>query len=325
MLFRTELPMGPFPVKISHNQPVMLVGSCFAENIGHKLAQYKFQIERNPFGILFNPASVAQSLIFITSHRQFSESDLFHHQGLYHSFYHHGRFSGSHRNSVLKHINQRITNASSKLLTSNVLFITLGTSWVYEHKQTGIVVSNCHKVNANEFKKYMLTLNQVVEMLTGAICQVRLLNPNLAIVLTVSPVRHLADGFTQNQLSKAVLLLACGQLAEKMPGVHYFPAYELMVDDLRDYRFYADDMVHPNHLAVNYIWEKFGQAFFLSDTVTLNQQIEKVVAAANHRPFNTKSEAHAGFVNSTLEKINHLAQQFPHLDFSPELALLCGS
>ncbi|PKP09980.1 MAG: GSCFA domain protein [Bacteroidetes bacterium HGW-Bacteroidetes-4] len=318
-LFRTLLkPTGG--ESINYSTRVLTLGSCFSEHMGEYLKSNKFNALINPFGIIYNPLSIGNSIERLLNKKLLAETDLFEHEGVWNSFSHHSRYSGTDKLSVLENINSKLLAGSDFLRQTDVLMLTFGTAWVYEYKKSGEVVSNCHKLPAKEFKRYRLRVQEIVAYYKLIIEKLRSQNSNLKLILTVSPVRHLKDGFHENQLSKAVLLLAVEELCEAFEQVYYFPSYELMMDDLRDYRFYNDDMLHPSPLAVSYIWEKFKQAWINPACEPVMQQIKKIELASKHRPFQVKSESHQKFLQKQLQAINKLKADYPHLDFDKEQA-----
>lgn len=294
---------------ISFNTHLLSLGSCFSENIGSKLEYYKFPININPFGILYNPESIAQSIEILIDKKEFTINDLFEENGVYNSFYHHSRLSHTDPNVCLNQINKAINEASDHLRTCKVLLITFGTAWVYELKRNNQIVSNCHKVPAKEFNRFKLSTHQIIDRYKELVGKLRSLNPELKILFTVSPVRHLKDGAAENQLSKATLIMAVHQLVKELTGASYFPSYEIMMDDLRDYRFYNEDMIHPSPVAVDYIWEKFCKAVINEDSQKLMPEIAKINQAINHRPFNPETEAHQKFLKSTMVKMEVLEKK----------------
>ena len=232
MKFFTEVEIPDCPWKIDYQSGVMMMGSCFTENIGQKLADLKFNIDLNPFGILYNPVSLANSLRRLMQPRQFIASDLFFDQGSWNSFSHHSRFSGSDRDQVLNTINRQLEQSSLFLKSTRLLVITFGTAWVYEWIQNGQVVANCHKIPAKEFRRYRLTIDEIAKEYNELHTELLKFNPNIKMVFTVSPIRHWKDGAIENQLSKATLLLSINQLI-KRPGkdlCYYFPSYEILMD-----------------------------------------------------------------------------------------------
>lgn len=319
MTFRTAFPSFKSEVSISHTDRVLCLGSCFAEQMGGRLERLKFPVLVNPFGIVFNPISVAKTLLRLRSGSQFSEADLVAHQGLWHSYEHHGRFSNPDKSVVLEGINQSFSAAKGFLQNTSRLIVTLGTAHVFVLKKTGEVVANCHKFSAGDFERRRLGVGEVVAALSPVFEKLKAELPELEIIATVSPVRHLRDGLSENQRSKATLLLALDEICQQLPYLHYFPAYELLLDDLRDYRFYAEDLSHPNQLATDYIWQYFEGAYFVDKTKVLCERIERVLTALAHRPFHPQSIEHQRFVKKQVETIKQLSAEFPFLDFEREL------
>jgi len=293
----------------------MFIGSCFAENIGSRLQELCFDTVINPFGVLYNPASVAQSLRILLSKKEFLNTDLNYNNELYFSYKHHSSFSSPSASECLSKINQSLIQSSEYLYHANFLFLTLGTAWVYRLKETGEIVSNCHKTPSEKFDRFLLGVDEIYDDYVLLFKELWNVNPNLKIVITVSPVRHWKDGAEGNQQSKATLILASNRL-KSIHNVFYFPAYEIVMDDLRDYRFYAEDMLHPNSLAINYIWEKFGDGFLDNKTKEIAGKISKLNDAMQHRPFNSETETYKQFKKMNLTKIQQLNQHFPYLNLS---------
>jgi hypothetical protein len=325
MDFRLEFTPKPFDIKINHQQNLLLIGSCFTEQIGTKLANHKFTVLDNPNGILFNPSSIAKSISSYIINKQYTESDLFYQNECWNSWEHHSRFSHPDKKTCLAFINESQSKANAFLKKADWLLVTLGSAFVYELPSPGgvgvrPVVANCHKVPTDKFAKRLLSADEIFadlqKMRTDAIA----FNPGLKIIFTISPVRHLRDGFVENNRSKATLIQAVHQLVEKNDHCFYFPAYELIIDDLRDYRFFAEDMVHPNYAATNYVWEKFIAACIDEPSQQLMKEIAVMVAAKNHKPFNPTSEQHKKFLQTNLEKVKKLKQQFPYLNLDEEAA-----
>ena len=288
MEFRTQVKQEKALFTFSHADSILLMGSCFAENIGEKLTNHFFPVDINPFGTLYNPASVASGLRMLIDSQSLKPSDLFCHEGVYHS---------------LQQINDRLNSSSAVLKMADRLVVTFGTAWVYKLKTNGSIVANCHKLPDKLFSRTRLTVSDIVSEWTDLLNLLLARNPNLKILFTVSPVRHWKDGANGNQLSKATLLLSIDELRRLFPDcVDYFPAYEIIMDELRDYRFYADDMLHPSSLAVEYIWKSFSEQFLSSESFALLKDLAEVQKAINHRPFNPESEAYHSFIKQTLRK-----------------------
>ena len=260
--FRTVLPQQKAPIEISYQDQLLSLGSCFAVHIGERLKKYKFQILNNPFGIIYNPHSLVTSLERLENGRKYQIPDLFEHQGLWHSFDHHGFFSHPDRMQTLAAINRTLDAGHKQYNQCSRLLLTLGTAYVFKYKTNDRIVANCHKLPNSAFDRHRLTQGNIVGSLTQALRNFQKKRPDLQVILTISPVRHLRDGMIENQRSKAQLVLAVAEICRTLDFVHYFPAYELQLDDLRDYRFYGRDLSHPNELAIEYIWEYFTNAFF---------------------------------------------------------------
>ena len=321
----TKVEMPAIRSEILHSDKIMLMGSCFADNIGERLASAKFNCLANPFGTLYNPSSIAQALRQTAAGRIYREGDeeLFcGHDGMWHSWMHHSRFSSATLPDCISTINSSISKASVQLKNIDKLIITFGSSWIYRLKQNGSVVANCHKQNEKLFLRERLTPEAIVSEWNKLVADLKAMSPKLEIIFTVSPIRHRKDGFHANQLSKAGLLLAVDAICSSHPSFcHYFPAYEIMMDELRDYRFYADDMLHPSALAVDYIWELFSGCFFSTATVKLADECRAIQTALAHRPFAPESEAYAKFIENTKNKIIKLTEKHPYINMDEELSL----
>jgi len=319
MNFHLEFTPRPFDIKINHQHNLLLIGSCFTEQIGIKLANHKFSVLDNPNGILFNPVSITSSVSSYINNKQFSESDLFYQNECWNSWEHHSRFSNPDKEKCLAGINESQTAAYEFIKNADWLLITLGSAFVYE-LENNEVVANCHKVPTDKFVKRLLSVEEVFNGLQTMIDKAIAFNPGLHIIFTISPVRHLRDGFVENNRSKATLIHAVHQLTEKNETCFYFPAYELIIDDLRDYRFFAEDMVHPDYAATNYVWEKFIATCIDEPSQQLMKEIAVIVAAKNHKPFNRASEQHKRFLQSNLEKVQKLQAECPYINLKEEAA-----
>jgi hypothetical protein len=320
MSFFTEINIPEFPWKMDYSKSMMLMGSCFTENIGQKLLDLKFDVDMNPFGILYNPESIANSLKILLDQRLFSAHDLFNDQGLWNSFYHHSRFSDVDQKVALEKINNRISSSRKFLKSADFLILTFGTAWVYELKNTGQIVSNCHKVHASEFKRFRLKVHEITEVYREMLEEIWKFNPGMKIIFTVSPIRHWKDGAAENQLSKATLLLAIDQLIRGFGDqfCSYFPSYEIMMDELRDYRFYAEDMLHLNPVATDYIFERFSKVLISKESANISKNVLKIRKAFEHRPVNPKTNEYRDFIYLNLNQIEQLVADFPSLDFTRE-------
>ena len=310
-----ELPSG-LPL-LTQSDELLLMGSCFATNMGALLADAKFRPDINPFGVLYNPLSVSAALREVAAGKIYTEEDLFFFRECWHSPMHHGDFSSPSAEEALQRINTRLQAAHARIHQLECLLLTFGTSWVYE--QTGHIVANCHKQPESVFTRRQLSVQEIVSDYTSLFSGLIARNPKLKVIFTVSPIRHVRDGMHANQLSKAILLLAIDQLQAAFPEhVFYFPAYELLLDELRDYRFYADDMVHPSPQAVRYVWEKFVQTCLSEDALEIMQESENINKALSHKPFHPESEEYKRFLGQIVLKIDRLNQKYPYLDFQNE-------
>ncbi|MDH6534142.1 GSCFA domain protein [Parabacteroides sp. 52] len=316
-----HIPPASFP--FSYADRILLLGSCFAENIGERLNENKFPVDVNPLGIVYNPASVAQALQRLIRPEEFVAADLFAYQGGYHSFMHHSRFSAPSQEEALEQMNKRLTDSAQELLQINRLVVTWGTACVYRLKENGRIVSNCHKLPEKMFDRQMLTVDEIVAQWKELLLSLWAYNGRIKLVFTVSPIRHWKDGAHGNQLSKATLLLAIHHLQQAFPErVAYFPAYEILLDELRDYRYYADDMLHPSPLAIDYIWERFAEVYFSAETQKGMKDWQEIRKAVNHKPFQVESEGHQQFIRQTLLKLEQLHRKMPSFDIEKEKRLL---
>ncbi|MCL2435489.1 MAG: GSCFA domain-containing protein [Lentimicrobiaceae bacterium] len=282
MKFRTELPLPKFPFQISYQDRLLLLGSCFSDHIGSFLEQHRFFVLSNPFGTLFNPVSIANVLKMTIDPTLFTEDYRYFFDKRWVSFAHHGSLSHHDENQFITQIEQQWQNTKAFLEKTGLLFITFGTAYCYRFLERDLVVANCHKIPNRQFEKFRLTIEEIVQIYREIVQKLQQINPSLKIIFTVSPVRHLGDGFHENQLSKSVLHLAIEQLTDDKT-IFYFPAYEILMDDLRDYRFYADDLCHPQENAVRYIEEIFADSFFSQATKEKQKEIEKENKFLNHR------------------------------------------
>jgi len=316
--FRTVVEVAPWESQIGYTDGMVLVGSCFTENIGQRLEHLKFQTVINPFGILYNPHSIAHSLQAVMDQKTYEESDLIYHNEKWQSFDHHGRFSAANSADCLKKINEAIELAHTALLKAQFLFITVGTAWVYAEKETQHIVGNCHKFPGSRFEKKLLGTDEITAILRNTISELLQFNPDLQVCFTVSPIRHWKNGAINNQRSKANLLSAVHELVDQNDCCCYFPAYEIMMDDLRSYRYYESDLLHPNEMAQQYIWEKFKGAYLHPDTFELMQRMQKLKDAQGHRPFDAESNSFQRFIKRHLQEIDDLKETYPFLELSQE-------
>lgn len=319
MKFRTEIEAKKQGIEITHHCKLVMLGSCFAQNIGQRLEDAKFDITLNPFGVLYNPMSIAKALTLLIERKEFTTDDLFFDKGLYHSFYHHSSFSHTDKAACLTIINKELQKATKAIFEANTLLVTFGTSYVYEYIETSEVVGNCHKLPASDFKRYRLSVEGIVKTWSDLIQKLHGINPELKIIFTVSPIRHLRDGAHDNQLSKATLLLAIDSICQSVKDASYFPSYEIVLDDLRDYRFYDSDMVHPNELAIEYIWNIFSETYFSEKTQAIIKEWIKLKKAIDHKPFNRGTGEHIHFLKQTLLKLKEFSRKYPFICLSSDI------
>lgn len=318
MNFRTQIPVADCPFPIDYHARILSAGSCFAENIGNKLAYHKFDIECNPFGILFHPRAIDTMFQILVTKKYFTEKDLFYYQDRWHSFDAHSQCSHPDKEQMLTRLNttvERLHNQFSKLTH---IIITLGTAWEYRFKETGNPVANCHKVPQTEFTKELLMAEDIVKVLKNTIDTVREVNQGVKIIFTISPVRHLKDGFVENQVSKSQLITALYTLLQDkkyQEYAYYFPSYEIVIDELRDYRFYSEDMLHPNTVAVDYIWERFSEKIISAEEKPVLEEIAGIQKSLAHRPFNPEGEAHQKFLENLSLRIQKVKDLYPHISF----------
>ena len=320
MDFRTKIDIQKSELHISHKSRILMMGSCFIENIGGLLTANKFNVNLNPFGILYNPQSISQALRILIDRKEFTEKEIFEYKGLYHSFWHHGAFSDIDKAKCLENINAETMRSAKDLSKADILFVTFGTAYVFHSKGQDMVVGNCHKLPASCFDRYRLDIDYIVNDWKQLIIELREVNPTLQILFTVSPVRHMKDGAYENQLSKSTLLLAIDQITRLYDGLHYFPSYEIVLDELRDYRFYNQDMIHPNQVAINYIWERFSETYFDSEAHPVIDEWKKLYQALNHRPINNDSDEYKHFLRQTLLKLKAFNEKYPYICCSNEIS-----
>ena len=302
--FRTPIKIKPEENKIDFKSKIILFGSCFSENIGNKFRYFKFDEITNPYGVLFNPVAIENAINDCIHCKTYTKKDLFFQNEQWHSYNHHSDFSSMDVNHILSKINGNIQEIHQQLQNTTHLIITLGTAWVYQHIKTDKIVANCHKVPQKEFHKKLLSVNDIRKKLTSIKNNIFSLNPSINIIFTVSPVRHLKDGMVENSISKAHLLTAIHDTLDK--NTNYFPSYEIVLDDLRDYRFYEKDMVHPNETAIEYIWNIFKNTWITGKTEKILKEIDVIQKGLLHRPFNPNSDAHKKFKANLLIKIKNL-------------------
>ena len=303
MKFRTEIDIKPWQKRIEHSDSILSLGSCFATNIAQRLLERKFKVCNSPTGILFNPASIARSLELMSTCYQVSENDVFLSGEQYSSYLFHSHFSSTNKQEAIERMQQAINAGNKALSSADYLIVTLGTAWVYRLKTTGEVVANCHKQPSTNFSRELLSVDEIVEALESIYdhCSAEL-------ILTISPVRHIGEGMEDNSLSKALLRVAVAEFIKRHPErTTYFPSFEILIDDLRDYRFYDNDLVHPSTMAIDYVAEKFFEAALSEKAKCRIEDIDRIVRAANHRPQNPNSEQHRAFCRKQLEAIDRIS------------------
>jgi len=318
MQFRTLIPILKTNYPIDYNSKIISLGSCFAVNMAEKLDYFKFQNSCNPFGILFHPLAIEKLIDFAVSENQFTEKDIFFYNERWHCFDVHSDLSNSNKDELLESLNAIIKSTKLQLQEASHVIITYGTSWVYLNIESDSIVANCHKVPQKQFKKELLSVEEIEESITNTIKLIHAVNPNCKIIFTVSPVRHIKDGFVENQVSKANLISALYTVLQVPPsGTEgaYFPSYEIMMDELRDYRFYAEDMLHPNQVAIDYIWKRFKETTISETAFAVMDEVENIQKSLSHKPFNPNSESHLKFESKVREKITKLENQYSFMKF----------
>ena len=319
MNFQTQISIQKSDFPIDYNSKVFSLGSCFAENMAEKFKYFKFENYVNPFGIIFNPVSLEKLIVRCLRKNYFTEKDIFYHNDLWHCFEVHSELSNPNKEAFLKTLNQLIDSTNRHIVTLTHCLITIGTSWIYKHIETNEIVANCHKVPQKQFTKELLSIPQIEASLQTIISEIQAVNPNAKFIFTVSPVRHIKDGFVENNVSKAHLISAL-HASNFLPkfrysSSNYFPSYEIMMDELRDYRFYTEDMLHPNQTAIDYIWIKFFENYVNEKEFGLMNQVCEIQRALKHRPFNPDSESHKMFLSKLEEKKQKITKQNPFIHF----------
>ena len=315
MKFRTEIKLTPSSRKIKHGEALLLIGSCFTEHIGSRLQEAGFEVMNNPFGISYNPASIGDILKRLMENRALSEDELFENQGLWHSYDFHGRYSDADRGRAFQRMQKQFEAGRSCLRKASHLLITFGTSRVFRLRDSGKVVNNCHKMPASVFEPAMLTPEEMQSQWFALLDEYFEMNPCVHIVMTVSPVRHPGAGLAANTRSKARLIELVHCLAERYEALSYFPAYEIFMDDLRDYRFYDKSLVHPSDMGIDYVWEKFSTAFFTKETQGIAKKLRAVSKGLQHRPFHPESKEHRAFLKALYDEIEELKRRYPAIHF----------
>ncbi|MFK5983638.1 MAG: GSCFA domain-containing protein [Flavobacteriaceae bacterium] len=318
MKLQTKIKLTPQENQIDYNSKILLMGSCFVENMGAKLDYFKFQTLLNPFGILFHPLAIEKLISRALNDTVFMEEDIFFFKEQWHCFEVHSVLSNSSKDDLLQQLNDSLIYLKEYLFNATHIVFTYGTSWVYRFNETNSVVANCYKIPQQQFTKELLSVEEITTSINNAISLIIEINPAVTFINTVSPVRHLKDGFTENSVSKAYLVSAIYNISSKkssLSGVEMFPSYEIMMDELRDYRFYKEDMVHPNNIAIQIIWEAFNEVWISSETRTLQKEIASIQKGLQHRPFNLESKEYQLFIDKLNIKISALQKKIKHLKF----------
>ncbi|TXD46882.1 GSCFA domain-containing protein [Polaribacter sp. IC073] len=300
---------------IAYTSKILLLGSCFSENIGNQLSYFKFQSNQNPFGILFHPKAIETLITKAINQERYTEKDLTFNNERWHCFDAHSNMSSVDKKELLVNLNAALVQTKKQLEEATHVIITLGTSWVYRFIETAAIVANCHKIPQKKFLKELLSVDEVSESLDRSIALLKMLNVDVSVTLTVSPVRHLKDGFIENTRSKAHLIAGIHNVVDPINNIHYFPSYEIVMDELRGYRFYNEDMIHPNKTAISYIWEKFVGAWFTEASQITMQEIELIQKGISHRPFNENSEQHQQFLKNLALKQKAIIQKHSFISF----------
>ncbi len=318
MQFRTEFPIQPFEHKISYGSKILMTGSCFSEHISGRLSELKFNILSNPFGIIYNPISQAAELIRVVEGKPVEHDELVFVNGTYRHFDFHSKFAHADKQAAIAKMNHAIETAHDFLKRATHLVITFGTSVAYQLKDSGHIVANNHKLPASQFNKIQLSVNEILKAWQPALEGLKQLNGRIKLLFAVSPVRHIKDGIVENQLSKSILIAAVHQLISELSSAYYFPSYEIMMDDLRDYRFYRSDLIHPNEMAIEYIFEKFKLSCIDEQAYQLMEDISSIRQAMMHQPFFPASKEHLDFKDAIFRKVQILQTKYPGIGLQEE-------
>lgn len=320
MKFQLDISVPLLPKPIDYSDKILLIGSCFTEHIADRLIQHRFSVCSNPNGILFNPLSVAASLNGYLNARQYEASELFFLNELWNSWDHHTRFSDMDAEQALHNINVEQSAATVSIQEADWVMITLGSAFQYYLKEGNKAVANNHRAPGQWFEKKLLSIEAIVSALSETLQLLQSKNPKAKVLFTVSPVRHIRDGVVDNNRSKARLIEAVHELCAQFSFAHYFPAYELVIDVLRDYRYYDIDLVHPNFAATSYVWENFVQSCIAPETAALMKDVLEINIAQNHRARFPQTNAHKDFCSKYAEKAKMLQAQYPFLDLERSIA-----
>ena len=315
----TNVEINKLSPQLDYHDSLLLMGSCFATEIGIRLQEAKMQCILNPFGVLYNPLSIASSLHTLLENKYPTEDNFIFHEGLWQSLSFHGDFSAPTKEGLKKNIQHSLDACKDVLKQVSYLLVTFGTAYIYEWKETGEVVTNCHKLPESCFNRRRQKVSEIVDTYKVLLQDIWQVNSTMRVIFTVSPIRHVRDGLHENQLSKATLLLAIDQLKQMFPEkILYFPAYELLMDELRDYRFYAEDLVHPSHVAVDFVWQHFSEYCFSQEALMTMKSVKEIKIMMEHRPLHPESEEYHRFLHQILLKIETLSEKYPYFDFDKE-------
>lgn len=320
--FRTEISIPEYKEKIEVASKITFIGSCFATNIGSLASENRLHTLVNPHGVLYNPISISNSIKNIIRNEKINLDTLHYNNEQWQSFQHHGKFNSVIKEEVVNKINQETEIAHKFLRKSHFLIITFGTSYVYKHKELKEIVSNCHRFPSSDFERYRLDIIDIVQEYLELLDELNFFNPKLNVIFSVSPIRHTKDTLHGNQLSKSVLLLAIEHILKGRTNVSYFPSYEIMLDDLRDYRFYDNSMIQPSDIAREYIWHKFVLTYFSENSVRYLKEINKIVSAINHKPRNKKSESYYKFLTNTERLVRKMQLEYEGANLDKDLKIV---
>ena len=315
MKFQTQIFLEKKTPTIDYNSKVFLLGSCFAENIADKFTYYKFQSKVNPLGVMFHPLAILDLLKRAQNRTDFTEKDIFFSNGYWQSYSAHSRLNNQSKKDIISDLNYAVLSTKTQLMAASHVVLTFGSAWVYTFIKSQTIVANCHKQPQKEFKKSLLSIDQLNESLESIISILKSFNPKMTIIFTISPVRHLKDGFVENNHSKSQLISALHPIVSSSENTHYFPSFELVMDELRDYRFYKDDMMHPNQLAIDYIWERFQSSWIESDVKLTMNEVSRLQKGLDHKPFNPSSKAHIAFLSNLSKGVDTLVCKYPFMKF----------
>lgn len=307
MELKTTIEIKPTEEKIHPHDRITSIGSCFADHIGSRFEEMKMDILSNPYGIIYNPISQMRLIKAALNEEDLNEDHIIENRDIYNHLDAHSIFGKKNLIELKEGIREATSKLKDYLETSKVLILTLGTAWVYRYEKTHQIIANCHKLPSQNFQKELLELDDIVNEVTTTLKELKQKNPAIRIILTVSPVRHIKDGIPENSLSKAILRLAVHKIKKAIEKTYYFPAFELMMDDLRDYRFYAEDMIHPNNMARNFIWQRFRETFFSDPLFAYCDKWQAIKNDLNHRVMNPGSEEHVQFLEALQKKLNRFS------------------